>query len=730
MAEPLLRLAALAGVQAAFRDIFGAERQVAEDDLHAVLAAMGHPNEDDAAVAREIAILEAEPWRALLPPAIVIHEDTAPSIAFVIPDRLNAGRVLWSLQGEDTHADGSADLHALETLASIGDGHERHRRLALPLPRLAPGYYCLSLAAGHESAETSLIVVPTCGYLPPQLADGRRAWGLSAQLYSLRSERNWGMGDYADLSALAGLVAGKGAATLGLNPLHALYPAEPRHISPYSPSSRLFLNPLYLDVEAMPDLAACEEARAHMAGPEFRATLGHARASDLVDHTAVAAAKQPLFALLYAAFAAHHLAPLGAATTARGADFRRFQREGGVSLRDYGRFNALHEGFYRAGCASWHDWPAPFRRANSDAVAEFAREHEAAVELHQYLEWESCRQLDAAAARAAAAGLGLGLYRDLAVGVDPSGAGAWADPDLLVSGATIGAPPDLLNLKGQNWGLAPPNPTALRRRAYEPFIAALRANMRGAGVLRIDHVMAMQQLYWIPRGTPAGSGAYVSYPLRDLLGIIALESQRNRCLVIGEDLGTVPEGFTRTLNDCGILSYRLLMFEKEGERFRAPRTYPRAAAATFSSHDLPTMRGFWLGADIAWRRKLDLYPDAPAAVRDEDCRRQDRRELLALLMAEGLIDESAAARLLPRDDDPVFALELVVGLHRLLGRANSALALMSIEDAAGEVEQANIPGTVDEHPNWRRRLGKNLAALASDADFAAIAAALCGARKE
>ncbi len=728
MAEPLLRLAELAGVRAHYRDTWGVERRVAEETLRAVLSAMGLATASDAAIAAEIGALEAEPWRALLPPAVVVRESAALRVALVLPERLNAGRILWSLEGEGARPEGHADPETLEVIASTGEGPHRHRRLALALPQLAPGYYRLSVAAGHENAETSLIVAPSCAFLPPPIADGARAWGIAAQLYSLRSARNWGIGDFGDLGALAELAAGQGASALGINPLHALFPAEPRHISPYSPSSRLFLNPLYLDIESVPDFAASAAAQVRIAAPEFAAGLARARASHLIDHAAVASLKEPLFALLYASFAAAHLGPGGTATTARGEDFRRFQHDGGESLRDYGRFNALHGHF--AG-ASWQSWPEPFRRADSAAVADFANEHAASCELHHYLEWETCRQLADAAARARAAGLGIGLYRDLAVGVDPGGAEAWADPGLLVAGATIGAPPDLLNLKGQDWGLAPPSPAALRRRAYAPFIAALRANMKCAGVLRIDHAMAMQQLYWVPRGASPGEGAFVAYPFADLIGIVALESQRNRCAVIGEDLGTVPEGFSRTLNELGMLSYRLMMFEREGERrFRAPKNYPRAAAATFSSHDLPTLRGFWLGTDLAWRRRLALYPDEAMEARDAEWRRRDRRTLLAALIAEGLLDEGWAPLLLPRDDAPVFAEGLDVAVHRFLGRACSALALMQIEDAAGEVEQANIPGTVAEHPNWRRRLGRSLEDLARDEAFARLAAALDRARKE
>ncbi|MGH7090687.1 MAG: 4-alpha-glucanotransferase, partial [Stellaceae bacterium] len=435
-----------------------------------------------------------------------------------------------------------------------------------------------------------LIVPPPLCHVPAALAGEAKSWGVTAQLYSLRSARNWGMGDYGDLAALAALAAGRGAAVVGINPLHALFPAEPRHISPYSPSSRLFLNALYLDIAAMPDLADAESARTRIAAPEFAAALAAARDAALIDHVAVAALKQPVLRLVYQSFAARHLAPDGGAGTARGAAFREFQQAGGTELEDFGRFNALHATMWRRGQFSWRDWPGELGDARSREVASFAAAHRAEIDYHHYLEWEGRRQLDAARG-----GLRVGLYRDLAVGVDPSGADAWAEPRLFCNAAAIGAPPDLLNLKGQDWGLAPLNPVMLRRAAYRPFIAALRANMRHAGMLRIDHAMMLKQLYWVPRGAPPSEGAYVGYPFADLLGILALESARNRCAVIGEDLGTVPPGFSEILNDAGVLSYRLLLFERtEDGGFLPPKAYPRPAAAAFSTHDIATLKGFWL----------------------------------------------------------------------------------------------------------------------------------------
>lgn len=728
----LHRLAALAGVGDTYRDVWGKENRVSDAAVRAALGAMGNAADTKDAVADAIAALEAEAWRSLLPPVVVLREDRPGRVAISLPERLNAGRILWSVTGEGARAEGTADPAALAVEAIHGEGEHRHRRLVLPLEKLPLGYHRLSIAAGYENAECELIVVPRRGYLPPTLSGDQRAWGLTMQLYAVRSARNWGIGDYTDLGTVAALAAARGASVLGINPLHALFPAEPRHVSPYSPSTRLFLNPLYLDVTAIPDFATCAEAQSAVASAEFRVHLSAARATDEVDHVAIARMKQSLFARLHRAFAARHLAPGGAVQSERGAAFRRFQRDGGAMLEGYGRFNALHATMLAEGKFSWRDWPAGLRDAQSDAVAAFAAAHADEIELHHYLEWEGDRQLEAAASRGRAAGLEIGLYRDLAVGVDPNGARAWADPTLLADGASIGAPPDPLNLKGQDWGLAPINPLALRRRAYAPFIAALRAGMRHAGVLRIDHAMGLKQLYWVPRGAGSGQGAYVAYPFEDMLGILALESVRNRCAVIGEDLGTVPPGFSRTLNDAAVLSYRVLLFERdEGSgAFLPPRAYERMAAAAFSTHDIATLRGFWLGTDLAWRRRLGLYPTPASADEDIARRRADRRKLLDALLAEGVMAPDLARRILPADDAPVFALELAEAVHRFLGRTNAALTLVQTEDALGEIEQPNLPGTVHEHPNWRRKLSVALEVWPQHPGFAAILAALDRARKE
>jgi 4-alpha-glucanotransferase len=703
--DELRRIADLVGIATRHVDALGMVHEPDEAVLSRLIAAFGLPSDP-----KEAADALAEEGRAapfgLAPVHIVPHEAPAPAL----PLRLPAGNqsVEWHCRLEDG-----------KECAGRSDGAELLLPAGLPL-----GYHRLTVRGAGTTAEISLVVAPDSCYLPDGLRPGARSWGLTAQLYGLRSERDWGIGDFGDLARLCREAGALGAAAVGINPLHALFAAEPRHFSPYSPSSRAWLAYLYLDVTQIPGFA--EDSAAQALAPVDM--VAAARGAGLVDYAAVAALKRPVLEALYRRFRTRERGR----GSVLGSAFRAFRREGGDALAAFATFEALHEHFTKAGGPfSWQAWPPAMRDPKSPAVAQFARTHARRVEFFQFLQWQADRQLGAAAAAGRASGLGIGLYLDLAVGVNPHGAEAWADQGLVVPDAAIGAPPDALSRAGQNWGLAPINPLALRRRGFAPVIAALRANMRHAGVLRIDHVMSLQRLYWVPNGCPATSGAYVNYPFRDLLRLVALESRRHGCAIVGEDLGTVPEGFREAMQRAGVLSYRIFMFERRGDgSFVAPGDYPPLAAASAATHDLATLKGFWLGRDIEWRRRLGLYPDRAAEATEAGERRRDRHKLLEALGGEGLLGPGRFTEFLPDDGEPVYGAELGEAILAYLARARARLMLVQLEDVAGEAEQANLPGTTEAHPNWRRRLSARLEEVLAGPAMARVAALVTAARRD
>lgn len=526
------------------------------------------------------------------------------------------------------------------------------------------------------------LIAPAASYRPPFSRDGRRLWLLAVQLYAVRSRRNWGHGDFSDLAALLDLAHAHGAAGIGLNPLHALFLDRPQDASPYSPNSRLFLNPLYIDVEAVADFTPDDRAA-------LDSEIAPLRRAELVDYPGVAAVK------LRALRAAHARLPKSGA---RRADFDAFRAERGDILDRYAAFETLRTKF----TGPWSAWPEDWRRPDAAGIAKLRESDAAEMEFHAYLQWIADRQLRACSERGAALGLDVGLYLDMAVGVDPGGADAWADQDSVVSGLSIGAPPDLLNPAGQNWGLASFNPRALIASDFLLLRQTLRALMTHAGAIRIDHVLGLNRFFLIPQGLDASHGAYVTFPLQAMLAVLAQESVAARCLVIGEDLGTVPDGLRETLADWNVWSYRLMMFEREHDgSFRPPSAYPRDALVAFNTHDLPSFAGWMAGHDFAVKRALGLDPGEGEADR----------------IAAGDALRGACAR----EGTSAGARPALIEVIRYLARTPCGLLAVAIDDVLDVVEQINVPGTVHEHPNWRRRLPADLEDLAHDARLRALA---------
>lgn len=703
----LHRLAELKGIAATYFDIWGQEVHASDATLASLLQAMRVLDGDEASSAEietAIAVHESRQATELLPPVLVLYEDDS----------------RWQLPARAPQTD-APDV-TLDWRIDAEDGAVQQGHVGAEWPtaqRLPTGYHQLSLVRGGETiARCSLIVAPRSTYRPPALHGDGRVWGVVAQLYALRSERNWGIGDFSDLARLVELCGEAGAGAVGVSPLHAMFPHNPAHASPYSPSSRLFLNLLYLDVEAIADCAECGDVRATVVSDGFREQLAMLRRGELVDYVGVAAAKREVLERLYAHFRREHLAR----SSARAQQFNQFRKLHGTDLRRHALFDALQSHFHRSDATiwGWPVWPEAFRNPESPQVAAFEREQIEAVEFHEYLQWQADLQLAQVARRASR--LEVGLYVDIAVSIDRAGAEAWSEQSLYALDASIGAPPDEYNPKGQNWGLPPLDPARLRAAAYAPFIAMLRANMAHAGALRIDHVMGLMRLYWIAPGAEASAGAYVHYPFDDLLAIVALESQRNRCLVIGEDLGTVHPEVRTKLATAGVLSYGVLFFERRPDGgFKAPADYLRQSIAVVSTHDLPTLAGWWEGRDLALREQLDLFPRPEVREQQVHERAQDRARLLHALAHEQLLPPGIGV-----DPAQLPALDAACGraVHAYLARSPAQIVVAQLEDMLLAADQVNLPGTTDQVPNWRRKLTLALEQWPVDERFTALARVL------
>ncbi|MGZ5803680.1 MAG: 4-alpha-glucanotransferase [Rhizomicrobium sp.] len=544
---------------------------------------------------------------------------------------------------------------------------------------LETGYHDVFGQWRAPSAETQrrLIAALSHGYeRPPDIApvgepirafqgDGRRYWVLAVQLYAVRSRRNWGHGDFGDLARLIPLAASRGAAGIGLNPLHALFPDRAHEASPYAPNSRIFLNPLYIDVEAIPEFPGAATAGV---------ALDALRTGDLIDYAGVARAKLDGLLLAYE----HFVTSAGAD---RRADFERYRQEQGERLTSFSSFEVLRARFAPK---PWPEWPEPWRHPARANLKELRQAPRASCEFHEFVQWIADRQLQVCKKTAHRCGMPVGLYVDVAVGIHPHGADAWSQQDSVLADVLVGAPPDEFNRAGQDWGLAPTNPHALAASAFEPLRELMKSAMRHAGAIRLDHVLGLKRAFMIPHGCAAADGAYVRFPFEPSLQAIAQESQDARCIVIGEDLGTVPEGFRETLARWGFWTYRVVLFEREGDgRFRPPEAYPAEALATFNTHDLPSLRGWLEAHDLRAKRALGIDPGE-----------SDKARAWAQQCLRTMLGERAPAN--DRDE--------LAAISSFLAQTPSRLVAIALDDIMGALDQINIPGTVDEHPNWRRKL--------------------------
>ena len=514
--------------------------------------------------------------------------------------------------------------------------------------------------------------------------DGRRLWAIAVQLYALRSRRNWGHGDFTDLSHLIEVAAARGASAIGLNPLHALFIDRPDDASPYAPNSRLYLNPLYIDVEAIEEFPG-------VAAAGLQDELAALRACDMIDYAGVARVKLAALQRTYERFRA-------AADDKRRADFLAFREAEGDTLLRFASFECLRRQY---GAQPWWQWPAPWHHPARGDLQAFRERHDETCEFHEFVQWVADRQLRACQETARRLGMPIGLYMDLAVGTDPSGADAWIQQGAMLAEVSVGAPPDEFNPTGQDWGLAPFNPQALPADDFAAMRRLMAATMRHCGAIRLDHVLGLKRLFMIPRG--GDGGTYVRMPFEQLLRVIAEESHRFRTVVIGEDLGTVPEHFRDTLAQWGLWGLRVMLFERDHEgRFLPPERYAAEALATFNTHDMPSFRGWMESHDIRVKRAIGFEPG------ESEEQRAHARQLLRDALSQWA---------------PGYAADDIAAVAAFLGATPSRLAVIALDDILGEREQINIPGTVHQHPNWRRKLQVAIEDLHAHEDLRRVAEA-------
>ena len=644
--ESLKGLARAAGLHVGWTDSDERPHEVAPDTLRAVLSALGYPGDSPKDI--DDSRRRIDEGARELPPLITAHPREVVSVGSIRRARLQLEDGSWRDLPSVARETGGAGIAAPDSI----------------------GYCRLEL---DDSTHMLAVAPPRC-YGVADVAPGRRLAGIAVQIYALAGGHSDGFGDFAALADFAQRAGDLGIDAVAVSPTHARFAARPESISPYAPSSRFFLDPLYADVAVVGRPASADH-----------------RTSELIDWPQ---AQRRKYAGLRDAFRTFQQSGEW-----RG-DFRQFCAMGGQRLSDHAIYEALAAHFQEERKPTPHEWPEPFRRSGTAEVNAFAERETKEIEYQCFLQWLASRSAAAAQARARQT-MAVGLIADLAVGVDPTGSHAWSAPQDLIGNLSIGAPPDTFNPAGQDWGLTTFSPTALRHSGYDGFIATLRATMQNAGGIRIDHAMGLRRLWLLPKGAAPNEGVYLSYPLNDLMRLLALESARHNAIVIGEDLGTVPEGFRAQLSDTGILGMRILWFEREHNgRFIAPECWDADSVGLTTTHDLQTVAGWWRGRDLDWSAKLQRKSRLGGIAAERSQREKDRS-----LLWSGLQEAGCAKGPEPPEGETDAVIE---GALEYVGKTPCLLAIAAAEDIAGTAEQPNLPGTTDEHPNWRRRLPGNL----------------------
>ena len=697
--EAIAQAASLFGVQPVYWDIWGQEHRPESAIQSAILSALDLPATDQAALDAAVRQRVLSTRLAFLPPTVVVSTD-APDVPLCVPHpfQTSPGNQ-WSLALEDGRVISEAyTVRESETVTFEGFQYDY---LALCLPTNLPlGYHHLSITYGDRQAQTQLVYCPAAA---PAIPPGQRLSGIAISLYGLRSARNWGVGDTTDLQDFATWAHQKaGASFVALNPLHAISNRLPYNASPYLPNCSFYRNFLYIDVERVPGFSSSSVCQALLRTRS--AQLDALRQAPLVQYEVVAKMKLRFLKQLYREF---RLQP-------DQADFRAYLQTEGYLLRQYALYCAIDETLHKQNPDFWiwPDWPAEFQDPDSPTVQAFAAAHPRLVEFYSWLAWTVDAQLAEVQRHTKAIGMSIGLYHDLALATDSCGSDLWAHRPFYIQGCRVGAPPDGFSPQGQDWGFPPPNALRHQQDGFRLFAAAIRNNCRHGGALRMDHVMRFFRLYWIPEGRDATAGTYVKECWQELLRVIALEAHRAGVIIIGEDLGTVEDYVRQALAQFNVLSYRLLYFERGPDgSFKRPDEYPPLAIVSSTTHDLPTLAGFWTGRDIESRRAANLVDEVGYRAQWTS-REHDKQQLLNVLHELQLLPSNYPDHI---RHVPELSGELHNAVIGFLAATPAQVLVLNQEDLTKETEQQNLPGATWQYPNWQRKMRYTIEELDSDA---------------
>lgn len=569
---------------------------------------------------------------------------------------------------------------------------------------LEMGYHSLTVEVGDKKERSSLIIVPDVCYMNEALQDEKKVFGYPVQLYSIRSKRNWGVGDFKDLLGLIDVAVKTGASFIGVNPLSALFSDNPDDASPYFPCSRLFLNPIYVDIEGVPETENYIQFRRWFSYPSIQRVLKMARKSKKVDYPAVLGLKKSAFKILFKHFQEHNFDLSGKAVTQRGKDFDSFVKEKGLALQHFAVFQLLRDKASKsAQTMMWREWEPSFQNPNSKMMKDFIKENESEILNIYYQQFVAFEQLNNVILKSKS--LSLGLYTDMPVGVSDNSAEVWSDQTSFMTGVTTGAPPDTFNQKGQDWSLAPFNPKKLHQTGYKAFINVIKSVMQGAGAVRIDHAFGLMRLYLRVQGA---TGAYLTFPFKELTGILALESHLNKCVLIAEDLGTAPDGFSEEMIKLNAFSFKIMHFEQNWQGFVEPQNYPHNSLISTGTHDLPSYTGFYKELDLELAKKMKTIS------LEQYQHHKENRRIQKEFFLKAFEKQGFEIKVSSKENVSQTPKWFIPSVYRYLSLTNSKILLIRPEDVFEMEEQFNLPGTYMEYPNWRYKLPVFLEEMSSD----------------